>query len=290
MSGSPTSGRSRVLEGKLAIVTGGARGIGAAIARNLAEKGSSVILNYKSTDSDSMANALAGELERHHAVKSIPIRADISIESGCAALIAAAKVAFCTAEKPELLVDIVVNNAAIAILSPLGKIKAEDFYAVQTTNVLGPILLMQACLPYLPHDRSGRIVNVSSIGSSVGEPLQTVYAASKGALEAMTRVWARELADRATVNVVNPGPVMTDMYLQQPIEVKKALALWNPVTPLSKVSVRDPPNVQEMGQLLGGRAAYDWEVAGTVGMLCTPDAGWTTGSIICANGGLRFSY
>lgn len=120
--------------------------------------------------------------------------------------------------------------------------------------------------------------------------MQTVYAASKGGLEAMTRVWARELAERATVNVVNPGPVMTDMYLSQPMEIKKALALWNPVTPLSKVNEYDSPEVQEMGRELGGRAAYDWEVAGTVGMLCTPDGRWTTGSIVCANGGLRFSY
>lgn len=249
-----------------------------------------MILNYKSSDSDSLASTLASELENNYGIRSTPVRADISTESGCQALIEAAKFGFCTKEKPELVIDIIINNAAIAILAPLGEITVADFHAVQTTNVLGPILLMQACLPYLPHDRSGRIVNISSIGSSVGEPLQTVYAASKGALEAMTRVWARELAERATVNVVNPGPVMTDMYLKQPIEVKKALALWNPVTPLSKVNVRDPPEVQEMGQLLGGRAAYDWEVAGTVGMLCSSDAGWTTGSIICANGGLRFSY
>lgn len=149
---------------------------------------------------------------------------------------------------------------------------------------------MQACLPYLPYDRFGRIVNISSIGSSVSEPAQTVYAASKGALEAMTRVWARELAERATVNVINPGPIMTDMYLRQPLEIKKALALWNPVTPLSKVNDFDSEEMKRMAEELGGRAAYDWEVAGTVGMLCSPDARWTTGSVVSANGGQRFSY
>lgn len=215
---------------------------------------------------------------------------DITEEKGCAALVDTVRKRFSDPETGRFRIDIIINNAAIAILAPLGSIKVDDFYRVQTTNMLGPILLMQACLPYLPHDRSGRVVNISSIGSSVGEPLQTIYAASKGGLEAMTRVWARELAERATVNVINPGPVMTDMYLRQPIDVKKSLALWNPVTPLSKVNEHDSADVQDMGRELGGRAAYDWEVAGVVGMLCTPDARWTTGSIISANGGLRFSY
>lgn len=258
------------------------------MARHLAAKGCSLILNYKSAASSELATALAQELHECYNVQALPVRADITTEAGCSALIAAVKGAFSGANG--FRIDIVINNAAVAILAPLGAIRVEDFHEVQTTNVLGPILLMQACLPYLPHDRSGRIVNVSSIGSSVGEPLQTVYAGSKGALEAMTRVWARELAERATVNAINPGPVMTDMYLSQPLEVKKVLARWNPVTPLSQVTELDPPDIQELGRSLGGRAAYDWEVAGTVGMLCSPDARWTTGSIISANGGLRFSY
>ena len=219
----------------------------------------------------------------------MPIRADISTETGCAHLIEEAKNHFGNGTG-KFQIDILINNAAIAILAPIGSIKVEDWHAVHTTNVLGPLLLTQACIPYLPQDRSGRIVNISSIGPSVGEPNQTVYAGSKGALEAMTRVWARELAERCTVNVVNPGPTMTDMYFKQPIEIKKGLALWNPVTPLCKVNEHDSEEVRKMGEQLGGRAAYDWEVAGTVGMLCSPDGRWTTGSLISANGGLRFSY
>ncbi|KAL1853300.1 hypothetical protein Plec18167_005610 [Paecilomyces lecythidis] len=284
------SQQPRVLEGKLAIVTGGVRGIGAAISRNLASKGCSIVLNYKTPVSHSLAAALVSELESEYNVRSLGVMEDITEEKGCAALVDTVRKRFAGPKNGRFQIDIIINNAAIAILAPLGSIKVDDFYRVQTTNMLGPILLMQACLPYLPHDRSGRVVNISSIGSSVGEPLQTIYAASKGGLEAMTRVWARELAERATVNVINPGPVMTDMYLRQPIDVKKSLALWNPVTPLSKVNEHDSADVQDMGRELGGRAAYDWEVAGVVGMLCTPDARWTTGSVISANGGLRFSY
>ncbi|KAH8820757.1 hypothetical protein F5884DRAFT_816469 [Xylogone sp. PMI_703] len=276
--------------GKLAIVTGGARGIGAAIAENLAQKGCSTVLIYKSSSSDTLAASLASRLESQYSVRSIPIREDITTEEGCSALIQKIKAVFQPTGTGRFQIDIVINNAAIAILAPLGSVQVTDFYKVQKTNVLGPILIMQACLPYLPHDRSGRIVNISSIGSSVGEANQTVYAASKGGLEAMTRVWARELAERATVNIINPGPVMTDMYLKQPTEIKKTLALWNPVTPLSKINDLDTDEVKRMGEELGGRAAYDWEVAGTVGMLCSPDARWTTGSVISANGGLRFSY
>lgn len=77
-------------------------------------------------------------------------------------------------------------------------------------NVLGPLLLVQAALSYLPNDRSGRIVNLSSVSSSLGFANQTVYGGTKSALEAMTRTWSRELAERCTVNSVNPGPVATE--------------------------------------------------------------------------------
>lgn len=76
-------------------------------------------------------------------------------------------------------------------------------------NVLGPLLLVKAAIPYLPHDGSGRIVSLSSVSSTLGLPGQSIYGGTKSALEAMTRTWARELAERCTANCVNPGPVVT---------------------------------------------------------------------------------
>lgn len=130
---------------------------------------------------------------------------------------------------------------------------------------------------------------MSSINPKIGLPNTTLYSGTKAALEAMARVWCRELAERATVNCINPGPVMTDMYLSASEEIKQQLALWNPVTPLVPVRETDDAAVRALGERLGGRAAYEQEIAGMVATLCNPEAGWCTGSLVSANGGLTFS-
>ncbi|KAL1302644.1 hypothetical protein AAFC00_003012 [Neodothiora populina] len=150
---------------------------------------------------------------------------------------------------------------------------------------------MQAALPYLPHDRSGRIVNMSSVSADLGFHDQSVYGATKAALDAMTRTWARELAERATVNSVNPGPVATDMYGGTTEEFQTRMGYYMRNTPLaavrddvdSEVFVRDK-------EKNGGRPAYDYEIAGVIGMLCSAESAWCTGSVVCANGGFKFSY
>ena len=109
-------------------------------------------------------------------------------------------------------INIIINNAGICEITPLQDIKPEEFSKQYNVNVLGPLLLVQAALPYLPNDRSGRIVNISSVSSSLGMWGETVYGGTKNALEAMTRTWSRELAEKATVNCVNPGPVATGMF------------------------------------------------------------------------------
>lgn len=266
------------------------------------------MLNYASASSDKLTTVLASDLKDAHEVTAIQARGDISTETGCAAIIATAKEHFTNPKTNNLQIDILIHNAGIAGLAPLGAITPEDFYQIYATNVLGPILLTQACLPHLPHDRSGRIVNVSSIGSLMGLPEQTVYGGSKGALEAMTRgkpkiftlcsctgtenytVWSRELAERATVNSINPGTVMSDMYLKTPREMIQQLASYYPITPLAAARAEDSEVMKTEAERYGGRPAYDWEVAGVVAMLCSKDSGWTTGSVISANGGTRFSY
>ncbi|TVY86358.1 L-xylulose reductase [Lachnellula willkommii] len=279
--------QSRVHEGKLAIVTGSARSIGAAIARKLASKGCNVLINYATASSDAPAASLATELASTYSVASATVRADISTTEGCDAIIAAAKKHFSKDEK--LQVDILVHNAAIVYIGPVESVVEKEFQHIYAVNVLGPALLTAACKPYLPTDRSGRIVMMSSINSKIGTPHTTLYSGTKAAVEAMTRVWCRELAENATVNAINPGPVMTDMYLSSAEEVKQSLAVWNPVTPLAPVRETDSAEVRELGNRLGGRPAYDHEIAGIVAILCDPDAGWCTGSIVSANGGLSFS-
>lgn len=130
---------------------------------------------------------------------------------------------------------------------------------------------------------------MSSINPKIGLPNTSLYSGTKAALEALARVWCRELAERATVNCINPGPVMTDMYLSASDEVKKQLALWNPVTPLVPVRETDDAVVRELGEKLGGRAAYEHEIAGAVATICNPEFGWCTGNLIGTNGGLTFS-
>ncbi|KAI9640393.1 hypothetical protein NHQ30_011138 [Ciborinia camelliae] len=280
---------SRVHEGKLAIVTGSARSIGAAIVRKLASKGCNIIINHATTSSDKAAAVLKTELESAHSIRATVVCADISTTAGCESIIAAAKENFTNPKTGALQIDILVHNAAVLYVGPLESVIEKEFHHSYAVNVLGPTLLTAACKPFLPTDRSGRIVMMSSINPKIGTPNTTLYSGTKAAIEAMTRVWARELAERATVNAINPGPVMTDMYLSAPEEVKQGLALWNPLTPLAPVRETDTPEVRELGNRLGGRGAYDHEIAGMIAIICDPDSSWMTGSLLSANGGLSFS-
>lgn len=101
----------------------------------------------------------------------------------------------------------------------------------------------------------------------------------------MTRTWARELAESATVNCISPGSTMTDMYRDAPHAAKAAMALHNPLTPLSPLREWDTPEQRELGEAYGGRVAYPEEIAGIVGMICSPESGWMTGCLVSANGG-----
>lgn len=107
----------------------------------------------------------------------------------------------------------------------------------------------------------------------------------------MTRTWARELAERATVNAVNPGPVATDMYGSTSPEFQQQLKPHIQHTPLMKEREGlDPDEFVKDAEKAGGRPGYDHEIAGVIAMLCSEDSAWCTGSVICANGGLKFSY
>ncbi|PHH52162.1 L-xylulose reductase [Ceratocystis fimbriata CBS 114723] len=276
---------SRVLAGKLAIITGGSRGIGAAIADNLASKGANVVLGYTSASSQAGAQAHADLLAQKHSVQAAIVQADIGVPNGPSDLIAAAKSAFGHADG-SFQIDILVNNAGVARNDRIENVKVADFTATYAVNVLGPLLLVQAALPYLPHDRSGRIVSLSSVSSTSGFVGQSVYGGSKAAIEAMTRTWARELSERCTVNAINPGPVEGPMYESNTEEFKEMIRPFIEAAPLMKARPgADSEAVLEYAKTAGGRPAYTSEIAGIVGMLCTPDAAWGTGQVVSANGG-----
>lgn len=281
--------KSRSLDGKLAIVTGGSRGIGAAICANLASKGCNLITNYSSPGSAEQTKELVSSLSSKHNIKAFATQVDLSKADGAAKLIDAAKEHFGS----ELQIDIIVNNAGVSNNFALKDQKVDDFHLQYNINVLAPLLLVQASLPYLPHGTTqnptpGRIINLSSVSSSLGFPGQTVYGGTKAALEAMTRTWARELVGRATCNAVNPGPVATDMYANASHGegFAEAIRPWLEVTPGAQTG---PAVQQKKEQGLGGREGIVEEIAGVVGMLVGEESSWCNGSVVCANGGLKFS-
>lgn len=260
------------------------------MSRNLASKGANVLLNYTSESSSSRTRQLAQELQSQYGIKAVACQADMGTETGPAQIISTAKNNFSNLETGRLQIDIIVQNAAVAGNQSIADVSPSEFHRQYAVNVLGPLLLMQAAQPHLPSDRSGRVVNLSSVSSSLGFRQQSIYGGSKAALEAMTRTWARELCESCTVNAVNPGPVATDMYGATTEDFQRQMARWTRNAPLAKVRPgvdREEFVINE--EKAGGRPAYEEEIAGVVGMLCSAESGWCTGSVVCANGGFRMS-
>ncbi|KAK1251938.1 hypothetical protein MKX07_007417 [Trichoderma sp. CBMAI-0711] len=301
---------ARPYEGKLAIVTGASRGIGAAVARRLAAKGSNVLITFTSDSSRDLTRGLVEELSSKHGVHVQSVQTDLAQASTAAPIIVEAARALFDSYSPasggkKFQVDILVNNAGVSSNQFLndpekGAIDEAEFTRVYAINVLAPLLLTQAVAPHLPTDRSGRIVNVSSVSASIGYLGQSVYAGSKGALEVMTRTWARELAERATVNSVNPGPAWGDMYAEagptfwrrnQPyVDAAPLMAYDGEADVLRRAGDEADKFDRLVREQMGGRRpGFADEIAGTVDMLCTEESGWTTGSVVCANGGMRMS-
>ena len=247
---------------------------------------------YTSDSSTARANELIADLTAKHGVKIVAVQADLSSpEKAAPQIIDSAKANFTNADG-QLLINILINNAGVGGDYKLVDVPISEFYRIYTVNVLAPIVVTQAIVPFLPLDRSGRIVNLGSAASSMGFETHTLYGGTKAAIDAMTRTWARELADRATVNAVNPGPVEGDMYWAAGEKFWKQLEPFQLAAPLTKVREGfDRPDLVELAntKMAGRRPAYWSEVAAIVGMICGEDSAWCTGSVVCANGGLRFS-
>ncbi|RSL96467.1 L-xylo-3-hexulose reductase [Fusarium oligoseptatum] len=297
----------RPYDGKLGIITGGSRGIGAAVAQRLAAKGCNLVLAYTSDSSTAPTEELCKQLSETCKISCNCVQTDLAspVEASQAILLAAQRLFRTYASDKPFHVDILINNAGVSSNQymndvKLGPIDPREFERVYTINVLAPLMLTQAIARYLPYDRSGRIVTVSSVSSSIGYQGQSIYAGSKSAVESMTRVWSRELYDRATVNCINPGPAWGDMYekagpafwtINQPYVDVAPLASYNGEKDVLAMAGGDAQRFDEIvrGPMKGRRPGFTTEIAGTIDMLCSAESGWTTGSVICANGGMRMS-
>ncbi|KAF5663375.1 3-oxoacyl-reductase [Fusarium heterosporum] len=302
-----SSSSYRPYNSKLGIVTGGSRGIGAAVAARLAAKGCNLLLVYTSDSSTEPTRKLCQDFSSSHKISCDAVQADLSSPSEAVPKIINAARSFhdsYNSGKP-FQIDILINNAGVSSNQHMndekdGAIQEIEFHRVYNVNVLAPLLLTQAVAPHLPTNRTGRIVNVSSVSSSIGYQGQSVYAGSKAALEAMTRTWSRELATRATVNAVNPGPAWGDMYaaagqtfwdINQPYADTTPLAQYNGEPEVLAMAGPDAEHFDRtVRQSMGNRRpGFTAEIAGTIDMLCSEESGWTTGSVICSNGGMKMS-
>lgn len=265
-------------------------GFGAVCAEHFASRGANVVINYATEESTPRAQELAKSFEEKYGVQAIAIRADLSQVTAPAELIEATKAHFAPKDgEGKFQIDIIVNNAATVNAQSLHELDVDLFQQTFDLNCRAPALLVKAAFPHLPNDRSGRIVNISSATTTWGVWWQTSYAGTKGALEAMTRVWARELAEKATVNAVCPGPMDTGLYSSLPDEPREMLRPFNVLTPLAKAREGvDSPEVIKLAESIGGRPGYLEEVAGIVGIVCLPESGWMTGNILGASGGGAF--
>lgn len=188
------------LTGKVAVVTGASKGIGAEIAKHLAAAGASVVVNYASSQAG--AEAVVAEILKAGG-KAIAVGGSVAVESEVAALFAQAKDTYGK-------VDILVNNAGVYTFAPLEEITAEEFKRQFDINVLGVLLTTKAALPLFP-DTGGSVINISSVVSRSGMPAIAIYSGTKGALDTITKSLAKELGPRGIrVNAVNPGMIVTE--------------------------------------------------------------------------------
>ncbi|BAE55009.1 hypothetical protein BDV35DRAFT_267685 [Aspergillus flavus] len=253
------------LKGKIALVTGGARGIGAGIVRALSEQGAKVAFNYVSPSSRAAAGSLVESLQ-NDGHEAFGIQADLADIQAPATLVSAVLSAFQTTQ-----IDILVNNAGAGDNRPLEEVTLESYTKLMDINVRAVVFMTQAVLPYIP--RGGRIINLSSISARGGYPTQSVYAATKAAVEGLTRVWATELGHKygVTVNAVNPGPVDTDMY--------------QAAGPVHLARMEEQNKKVPAGQ----RCGTTQDIADIITFLAEERSRWVTGDVICANGGMLYT-
>ncbi len=243
-----------IFTGKTALITGSARGIGKAIAERLAAGGAKIII------SDIMADAAEATAEemRSRGIEAIAIAANVANRDDAIKLVEAAVAKFSS-------LDIVVNNAGITRDTLMVRMSEQDWDSVIDVNLKGAFLITQAAAKIMMKQRSGRIVNISSVVGRMGNAGQTNYAASKAGLIGLTKASAKELATRGvTVNAIAPGFIQTAMTDQMPETAREKLS----------------------GAIPMKRLGTPEDVAAAVAFLASEDASYVTGQVIGIDGGL----
>jgi 3-oxoacyl-[acyl-carrier protein] reductase len=246
------------LKGKVAVVTGASKGIGAAIAEHLAAEGAAVVVNYASSKAG--ADAVVKRIMQKDG-KAIAVQADVSKPEDIQRLFAETKKAFGK-------LDILVNNAGIYEFTPIEEVTAEHFHKLFNLNVLGLLLASQEAVKLFGPD-GGAIVNISSVVATLAPPSTSVYSATKAAVNAVTRSLAQELGPRnIRVNAINPGMVETEGVHAAGIAESDFRKQIESQTPL-------------------GRIGQPRDIAPAAVFLASSDSAWLTGETLYISGGLR---
>ena len=245
------------LAGKVAIVTGASKGIGAAIAKALAAEGAAVAVNYASSraGAESVVAAIVAAGGR-----AVAIGGDVSKAAEAKGIVDGALAAFGR-------LDILVNNAGVYAFSPIEAVSEEQFHAMFNVNVLGLLLVTQAAVAHIGD--GGAIINIGSGVTSLTPPMSAIYTGTKGAVDAITGVLSRELGPRKIrVNAINPGIVQTEGTETAGFagsDFERALVAQTPL----------------------GRPGQPEDIAKAAVFLASDDAGWVSGEKIIVGGGLR---
>jgi len=246
------------LKNKVAVVTGASKGIGAGIAKALAAEGAAVVVNYASSKEG--ADRVVKDIIKQGG-KAIAVQGDVA-KAGDVHHI------FDETQKAFGRLDVLVNNAGVYQFAPLEDITEEHFHRQFNTNVLGLLLASQEAAKHFGAE-GGNIINIGSVASQLTPPTSAVYTATKGAVDAVTRVLAKELGPRKIrVNSINPGMVETEGTQTSGIIGSDFQKKFEGETPL-------------------GRIAQPDDIAPIAVFLASSDSGWLTGETVVASGGLR---
>ena len=246
------------LEGKVAVVTGASKGIGASIAKHLAAEGAAVVVNYASSREG--ADRVVSEITADGG-RALAVQADVSKQEDITRLFTETKAAYGK-------VDILVNNAGVYAFATLEEIDAEHFHKHFNLNVLGLLLTTQQAVALFP-ESGGSVINISSVVSTARFPGASVYSGTKGAVDAITRSLAAELGPRGIrVNAINPGMVETEGVHSAGIAGSEMEQQVTAMTPL-------------------GRIGQPQDIATAAVFLASADSSWVTGETFVISGGQR---
>jgi 3-oxoacyl-[acyl-carrier protein] reductase len=246
------------LTGKVAVVTGASKGIGAGIAKQFASEGAAVVVNYASDKQG--ADRLVDEISKRGG-KALAIQGNVAKKTDVERL-------FAEADKTFGKIDIVVNNAGVYEFVPLEEVTEQQFHRMFDTNVLGMLLATQEALKHFNPD-GGSIVNIGSLASVLTPPTGVVYNATKAAVDAITRTLAKELGPRKIrVNAINPGMVITEGVITGGFHESDFRTMLESQTPLGRVGQTD-------------------DIAPAAVFFASDDSKWITGETLVIAGGLR---